>query len=138
LQGIYGGVTYAVTLAAVYRSCYFGLYDVTKGMANRWRCDSTSRSTLFKLANAQLSAILSSVAVYPFDVARRRLQMQNDVAPEMRTYRGMGDVLRRTYAEEGIMRGLYAGFSVNAVRSIGSAIVLAGYEALQERMESGG
>jgi hypothetical protein len=89
---------------------------------------------VLKLAYAQISAIFSSVALYPFDVARRRHLMQNDVAPEKRTYRGMGDVLRRMYAEEGLTRGLYAGFSVNAVRSIGSAIVLAGYEAIQEKM----
>ena len=70
-----------------------------------------------------------------FPLAHSKLGGSPKHLPESFFLRRSSYTLRRSrYAEEGLTRGLYAGFSVNAVRSIGSAIVLAGYEAIQEKM----
>ena len=75
------------------------------------------------------NAIIASAGIcYPFDTVRRRLQMQAEKPVEQHIYKGTTDCLKKIAAEEGIADGLYKGFFVNALRSVGGALVLVLYD----------
>lgn len=61
-----------------------------------------------------ISGALSASVVYPMNVLRTRLQAQGTVLHPA-TYRGVGDVARRTIQSEG-PRGLYKGLTPNLLK----------------------
>eukprot|EP00088_Acartia_fossae_P005349 TRINITY_DN1234_c0_g1_i6.p1 TRINITY_DN1234_c0_g1~~TRINITY_DN1234_c0_g1_i6.p1 ORF type:complete len:309 (-),score=35.35 TRINITY_DN1234_c0_g1_i6:1226-2152(-) len=78
-----------------------------------------------KLIAGGLAGALAQSICYPLDVARRRMQM------------GQGDrlisVLKNTYREHGISKGLYRGMSVNFVRSVPlNAVSFCVYESCKQ------
>jgi hypothetical protein len=78
-----------------------------------------SSGTIF-LCSA-LSKMTASIATYPHEVIRTRLQIQRNphsgVLADTRTYRGFVQTTVRIFRREG-WRGLYKGLSINLVRTI--------------------
>jgi len=80
-----------------------------------------------KLLCGGLAGALSQTISYPLDVARRKMQL--GVGGNMR------GVLVNTYNQEGVVRGLFRGMSVNYVRAIPmTAISFSVYESMKQLM----
>merc|ERR1712196_139406 len=79
-----------------------------------------------KFAVAQATAITAGYASYPFDTVRRRLQMQSNKPVEEWVYKGTADCFAKVAKEEGIT-AFFKGAGANALRTIGSALVLVLY-----------
>lgn len=75
-----------------------------------------------------LSKLAASVATYPSQVIRSRLQQRMD--SRVLKYSGIGDVMRKTMAREGV-RGFYRGLVPNVLRVMPqSAITFLVYESV--------
>jgi len=81
-------------------------------------------------AVAQVTAIAAGYASYPFDTVRRRLQMQSEKPPEQWRYKGTADCFSQIASKEGTT-AFFKGAGANALRTVGSALVLVLYAKLQ-------
>ena len=70
-------------------------------------------------------------ASYPFDTVRRRLQMQSEKPKEDWIYKGTGDCFAKILKEEG-PTAFFKGAGANALRTVGSALVLVLYGEIQK------
>lgn len=120
--GLYNGFGVSVAGIIPYRGVYFGLYDSLREK-NPWKNELTILGTLSKFAVAQTTAITAGYASYPFDTIRRRLQMQSEKPRDKWVYSGTFDCLSKILKDEGI-RALFKGAGANALRTVGSAMVL--------------
>merc|ERR1711988_770463 len=83
-----------------------------------------------KFACAQVTAITAGYASYPFDTVRRRLQMQSNKPVEEWLYKGTMDCFGKILANEGI-GAMFKGAGANALRTVGSALVLVLYDEIK-------
>ncbi|CAM9285043.1 unnamed protein product [Chrysoparadoxa australica] len=127
--GLYNGFGVSVTGIIPYRGVYFGLYD-TISSQNPYKADKGVMGFVSKFAIAQCVAIAAGYASYPFDTVRRRLQMQSEKPPEEWIYKGTMDCFKKVASEEGTA-ALFKGAGANALRTVGSALVLVLYDQLK-------
>lgn len=79
-----------------------------------------------KLLCGGLAGALAQTVSYPLDVARRRMQLGQFQG-------GMVEAVRETYRQNGIVKGLYRGLSVNYLRSVPLvAVTFSVYEVLKQ------
>merc|ERR1711918_85161 len=90
----------------------------------RKKCDLIGIAS--KFAIAQVTAISAGYASYPFDTVRRRLQMQSEKPVEEWIYKGTMDCFAKIMKEEGAA-AMFKGAGANALRTVGSALVLVLY-----------
>jgi len=128
-MGLYNGFGVSVAGIIPYRGVYFGLYDSLREK-NPWKRDLGVAGILSKFAVAQTTAIAAGYASYPFDTVRRRLQMQSEKPKDQWLYSGSFDCLTKILKEEG-SKALFKGAGANALRTVGSALVLVLYDQLQ-------
>lgn len=120
---LYSGVGISMTGAAIYCGLKFASYDLCKDICRRYLLPNPegSPSALHRAASGGLAGAVAQTFVYPFDVIRRRLQTGGAEArakyPD--TVRG----LWRLYSEEGFVRGLYRGCSLNYLKTIPNTTV---------------
>jgi len=137
--GLYNGFGVSVVGIIPYRGVYFGLFDSLKEM-NPYKKDLGVLGVASKFAVAQFTAITAGYASYPFDTVRRRLQMQSEKPPSEWLYKGTFDCFVKVAKEEGI-GGMFKGAGANALRTVGSALVLVLYDQgktiLAARKEAG-
>merc|ERR1712006_26043 len=110
---LYNGFGVSVAGIIPYRGVYFGMFDSLMGL-NPYGKQSDIIGLLSKFAIAQATAITAGYASYPFDTVRRRLQMQSEKPKE-----------------EGVP-ALFKGAGANALRTVGSALVLVLYGEIKE------
>jgi len=127
--GLYNGFGISVAGIIPYRGVYFGLYDSAKEM-NPYKKDTGIMGWVSKFGIAQSVAISAGYASYPFDTIRRRLQMQSEKPKEEWTYKGTTDCFKQIVKNEG-PAALFKGAGANALRTVGSAMVLVLYDQLQ-------
>jgi solute carrier family 25 (adenine nucleotide translocator) protein 4/5/6/31 len=127
--GLYNGFGVSVAGIIPYRGVYFGLYDSLREK-NPYKNDLGINGIVSKFLVAQSTAIAAGYASYPFDTIRRRLQMQSEKPKEQWVYKGTADCLGKIVAQEGT-RALFKGAGANALRTVGSAMVLVLYDQLQ-------
>jgi len=127
--GLYNGFGISVAGIIPYRGVYFGLYDSAKEM-NPYKKDTGIMGWVSKFGIAQSVAISAGYASYPFDTIRRRLQMQSEKPKEEWTYKGTSDCFKQIVKNEG-GAALFKGAGANALRTVGSAMVLVLYDQLQ-------
>merc|ERR1719218_566976 len=130
--GLYNGFGVSVMGIIPYRGVYFGLYD-TASSANPYKKDKGLMGILSKFAIAQCVAITAGYASYPFDTIRRRLQMQSEKPKEEWLYKGTTDCLAKICNDEGVT-ALFKGAGANALRTVGSALVLVLYDQIKTVM----
>jgi len=130
--GLYNGFGVSVAGIIPYRGVYFGMFDSLAGI-NPYRKDTGVIGLLSKFAIAQVTAITAGYASYPFDTIRRRLQMQSEKPKSEWLYSGTFDCLRKVMAEEGTT-ALFKGAGANALRTVGSALVLVLYGEIKTLM----
>jgi len=129
ILGLYNGFGVSVVGIIPYRGVYFGLYDSLREK-NPWKKDLGLVGIASKFAVAQTTAIVAGYASYPFDTVRRRLQMQSEKPKENWVYKGTMDCFAKVTKEEG-MSALFKGAGANALRTVGSALVLVLYDQIQ-------
>jgi len=127
--GLYNGFGISVAGIIPYRGVYFGLYDTAREM-NPYKKDTGIMGVTSKFAIAQSVAITAGYASYPFDTIRRRLQMQSERPKEEWTYKGTTDCFSKILKEEG-GAAFFKGAGANALRTVGSAMVLVLYDQFQ-------
>jgi solute carrier family 25 (adenine nucleotide translocator) protein 4/5/6/31 len=126
---LYNGFGVSVTGIIPYRGVYFGLYDTFSSM-NPYKSDFGVIGFVSKFAVAQASAIAAGYASYPFDTVRRRLQMQSEKPKDKWLYKGTMDCFSKIAKDEGIA-SMFKGAGANALRTVGSALVLVLYDTFQ-------
>jgi len=126
---LYNGFGVSVAGIIPYRGVYFGMYDSLREK-NPWKKDNGPVGIISKFAVAQTTAITAGYASYPFDTVRRRLQMQSEKPKEQWVYKGTFDCFAKVWRDEG-MRALFKGAGANALRTVGSALVLVLYDQFQ-------
>ena len=131
-MGLYNGFSVSVMGIIPYRGVYFGMYDSLAGI-NPYRKDKTILGLASKFAIAQATAITAGYASYPFDTIRRRLQMQSEKPKDQWLYKGTADCFAKILKEEG-MNALFKGAGANALRTVGSALVLVLYGEVKEML----
>lgn len=127
--GLYNGFGVSVAGIIPYRGVYFGMYDSLAGI-NPYRKDKGPIGLASKFAIAQTTAITAGYASYPFDTIRRRLQMQSEKPKSEWYYSGTVDCFYKILKDEG-GRALFKGAGANALRTVGSALVLVLYDEVK-------
>jgi len=128
--GLYNGFGVSVAGIIPYRGVYFGVNDSLLGS---FRPDSSIVGILTKFAIAQTAAISAGYASYPFDTIRRRLQMQSELPKDKWLYKGTADCFFKIMKDEGTT-ALFKGAGANALRTVGSALVLVLYGEIKAAM----
>jgi len=129
ILGLYNGFGVSVAGIIPYRGVYFGLYDSLREK-NPWKRDYGVMGIISKFAVAQATAIAAGYASYPFDTVRRRLQMQSEKPKDKWVYTGTFDCFTKILKNEGTT-ALFKGAGANALRTVGSALVLVLYDQMQ-------
>ena len=129
---LYNGFGVSVAGIIPYRGVYFGMYDSLCGI-NPYRKDSGLVGLASKFAIAQATAITAGYASYPFDTIRRRLQMQSEKPKAEWIYSGTMHCLTKIMKDEGTT-ALFKGAGANALRTVGSALVLVLYGEIKQMM----
>jgi len=128
-RALYNGFTVSVIGIIPYRGVYFGMYDSISEL-NPYRKAGGIVALGSKFAVAQTTAITAGYASYPFDTIRRRLQMQSNKPRSEWLYNGMGDAASKIVKNEGVT-ALFKGAGANALRTVGSAMVLVLYDEIK-------
>jgi len=126
---LYNGFGISVAGIIPYRGTYFGLYDSFSSM-NPYKKDTGILGFASKFAVAQCVAITAGYTSYPFDTVRRRLQMQSEKPKEEWTYKGTTHCFTKILKDEGFT-AFFKGAGANALRTVGSALVLVLYDQIQ-------
>jgi solute carrier family 25 (adenine nucleotide translocator) protein 4/5/6/31 len=130
--GLYNGFGVSVAGIIPYRGVYFGMYDSLAGI-NPFKKETGIVGLASKFAIAQATAITAGYASYPFDTIRRRLQMQSEKPKSEWLYSGTVNCLTKILKEEGTS-ALFKGAGANALRTVGSALVLVMYGEIKALM----
>jgi len=126
---LYNGFGVSVIGIIPYRGVYFGMYDSLREK-NPWKKDKGLLGLASKFSIAQFTAIVAGYASYPFDTVRRRLQMQSNKPKEEWLYKGTLDCFVKVSQKEGIL-AFFKGAGANALRTVGSALVLVLYDQVK-------
>eukprot|EP00164_Ancoracysta_twista_P001022 GFYU01001332.1.p1 GENE.GFYU01001332.1~~GFYU01001332.1.p1 ORF type:complete len:306 (+),score=114.89 GFYU01001332.1:30-947(+) len=129
IRGLYNGFGVSVIGIIPYRGVYFGLYDSLREK-NPYKNEGGAIGLASKFAVAQFTAISAGYASYPFDTVRRRLQMQSEKPKSEWVYKGTSDCFSKILKDEG-MNALFKGAGANALRTVGSALVLVLYDEIK-------
>nr|AAI53798.1 LOC100126647 protein [Xenopus laevis] len=132
ILGLYNGFGVSVAGIIPYRGVYFGMYDSLREK-NPYKKDTGIIGLASKFAVAQFTAICAGYASYPFDTIRRRLQMQSEKPKEQWLYKGTVDCFGKIMKNEGVT-AMFKGAGANALRTVGSAMVLVLYDQLKAIM----
>merc|ERR1712022_22078 len=133
VMSLYNGFGVSVIGIIPYRGVYFGLYDTARE-ANPYKKDKGIMGILSKFCIAQAVAITAGYASYPFDTVRRRLQMQSEKPVEEWIYKGTMDCFVKIAKEEGAA-AMFKGAGANALRTVGSALVLVLYGEIKAMLK---
>jgi len=127
---LYNGFGISVIGIIPYRGVYFGMFD-TLNQLNPYKEGNSIISLAARFFCAQTTAIVAGYASYPFDTVRRRLQMQSEKPREQWLYKSTLDCFGQVQKNEGT-RAFFKGAGANALRTVGSALVLVLYESLRQ------
>mmetsp|Transcript_80467 Transcript_80467/g.157271 ORF Transcript_80467/g.157271 Transcript_80467/m.157271 type:complete len:299 (+) Transcript_80467:51-947(+) len=135
VKNLYGGFGVSVVGIVPFRGTYFGVNDTLAEMnPYQKRRDLTGLAS--KFLQAQTAAICAAYVSYPFDTVRRRLQMQSNKPKEEWLYKSTMECFSKIASEEGT-GAFFKGAGANALRTVGSALVLVGYGELMTMMGAG-
>ncbi|KAJ2903539.1 putative solute carrier family 25 member 42 protein [Zalerion maritima] len=113
---LYRGIVPTVAGVAPYVGLNFMTYDfVRKSLTPE---GDKNPSSIRKLAAGAISGAVAQTCTYPFDVLRRRFQI-NTMSGMGYQYKSIGDALRVIVKEEGV-RGLYKGIVPNLLKVVPS------------------
>ncbi|MCO5574171.1 hypothetical protein L7F22_027953 [Adiantum nelumboides] len=112
LPSLIGMIPYAgIDLAA---------YETLKNMSRQWLPEKHEPGPLVQLCCGMVSGALGATCVYPLQLVRTRLQAQQ--MNSATRYKGMVDVFKRTFREEGL-RAFYKGLLPNLLKVVPAASI---------------
>ena len=130
-RALYRGISPTLGGVAPYTGLKFGCYGLAKSVA----CGligAESEEELPAWARAVAGAAAGSIAltfVYPFDVVRRRFQTHPGPEPYAKSVTA---AFQNIYKQEGVVRGLYRGLSLNYLKTIPNvAIYMSLYDVIK-------
>lgn len=132
VMSLYNGFGVSVIGIIPYRGVYFGMFDSLMGI-NPYGKEKGFIGLASKFTIAQITAITAGYASYPMDTVRRRLQMQSEKPKAEWLYKGTLDCFAKVAKEEGVT-ALFKGAGANALRTVGSALVLVLYGEIKNLM----
>ncbi|KAK4526452.1 hypothetical protein GAYE_SCF24G4368 [Galdieria yellowstonensis] len=136
IYGLYRG-TLAAMLGALGAMVQFPIYEAVKNSTSNNTCFDNAASVsskwndispqLSRIALASgVSSLLSSMTVYPLEVIRSRIQVQD--AQTRNSYRGIVDCISKMLRQEGVL-AFYKGMGTSLLRTVPSGIIsLSSYE----------
>lgn len=133
VRALYSGAGVSMTGAAIYCGVKFASYDISKSLCRRHLLPDPDGppSALHRAFSGGLAGVFAQTFVYPFDVLRRRLQTGGAAAKAK--YPGTVRGLWRLYSEEGFVRGLYRGCSLNYIKTVpNTTVYLALFDLLRD------
>ncbi len=143
VAGLYKGLLPSLLLVS-HGAIQFAVYEELKSLAQSFskqqqsggpqqRHKGRTLSPAEVTAFGALSKLAASLATYPSQVVRSRLQQRMDT--RMLQYRGLADVVRKTMAREGV-RGFYRGLVPNMLRVMPqSALTFLVYESVMRQLD---
>jgi len=131
--GLYNGFGVSVVGIIPFRGAYFGVNDTLNGI-NPYQKDRDARGIASKFGCAQTAALVAAYVSYPFDTVRRRLQMQSEKPKEQWVYKSTGHCFTKILKDEGFT-AYFKGAGANALRTVGSALVLVLYGEIKEMLK---
>jgi solute carrier family 25 iron transporter 28/37 len=132
LRGFYAGYTTTLTMNIPYTAVYFASYESLKKTITKGKSKS-EHTTLDHLISGAGAGILSAGFTNPLDVAKTRLQTQDDAG---KAYKGMLDAVHRIWKEEGMV-GLLQGIKPRMLfHSCAAAICWGTYEFMKKILSS--
>jgi len=132
VMSLYNGFGISVIGIIPFRGTYFGVNDTLNGI-NPYQKESGFVGLASKFACAQTAALAAAYASYPFDTVRRRLQMQSEKPQSEWLYKGTLDCFGKILKDEGAA-AMFKGAGANALRTVGSALVLVLYGEIKVMM----
>lgn len=129
--GLYNGFGVSVAGIIPYRGVYFGMFDTLNDMNPYGKSTNAAARLISTFVVAQVTAISAGYASYPMDTVRRRLQMQSEKPKEEWTYKGTIDCFGKIMKNEGFT-AFFKGAGANALRTVGSALVLVLYGEIKK------
>jgi len=129
---LYNGFGVSVVGIIPFRGTYFGVNDTLNGL-NPFQKDATLVGLGSRFLCAQTAALAAAYVSYPFDTVRRRLQMQSEKPRADWKYSGTIDCFGKIMSEEG-PAAFFKGAGANALRTVGSALVLVLYGEIKKIM----
>jgi len=132
VMSLYNGFGISVIGIIPFRGTYFGVNDTLNGI-NPYQKESGFVGLASKFACAQTAALAAAYASYPFDTVRRRLQMQSEKPQSEWLYKGTMDCFAKILKDEGFA-AMFKGAGANALRTVGSALVLVLYGEIKVMM----
>lgn len=137
VHGLFKGLGPSL-LGLTHVAVQFPLYEGAKQWCANRRQVSTSELTMWEILICSASSkIAASVAAYPHEVLRTRLQDQRhprDAEHPSRRYQGFAETSRQIFRAEGV-RGFYRGMTTNLPRvTVSCAITFTSYEMLMRLM----
>ncbi|EFA84323.1 exocyst complex subunit 6 [Heterostelium album PN500] len=118
VRAFYRGFGLSATSGFVYRATFFGGYDSAKELL---LSDPKNANILQSWAIAQVVTTVAGIASYPFDMVRRRMQMQS--YRKDNRYTGAVDCYKKIVKNEGAST-LFRGAFTNSIRNSGAALAL--------------
>lgn len=144
LAGLYRGITPTVLAMIPYGGCNFYMFERLKHLCvsvapgvtcyrHREDSDKLTLNVPAKLLCGGVAGAIGQTAIYPLDVARRRMQLAMTSRETLIYSESFLQTLALTYRSHGVIRGLYRGMSVNYIRAIPMvAVSFCTYELLKQ------
>ena len=132
---LYSGISATFLGVAPYSGLKFASYEAIKGFLGNWlSLDEAELKPWQRVGAGAVAGLLAQTAVYPFDVVRRRMQMHEG---KQRLYASPMHALATIAREEGIVRGLYRGLSLNYLKTMPNvAIYMSLYDIIKMHLIS--
>jgi solute carrier family 25 protein 16 len=147
VRALYRGFVPTLCGMAPYAGFSFYCFEMIKFLCMKyipnWTCKKLERNTgglvltvPAKLLSGGLAGAVAQSFSYPFDVTRRRMQLAMMHPDTAKFGMGMVSTLKLIYTENGIVRGLYRGMSINYLRAIPMvAVSFSTYELLKQALK---
>lgn len=142
ISGLYRGITPTILAMIPYGGCNFYMFERLKHWCVYYlptmTCYRASNDKLVlnvpsKLLCGGIAGAIGQTAIYPLDVARRRMQLAMTSSETAIYSESFLQTLVITYRSHGIIRGLYRGMSVNYIRAVPMvAVSFCTYELLKQ------
>lgn len=102
-------------------SAFEAFEKLNNSQETKFKAKKDDTALIYKLFNrfgaSTLSLLIAQAVCYPFDTVKRRMQLNGSIGHK-NIYRNDFDCFKKVLKDEGAIKGLYAGFSVNLVRCI--------------------
>ncbi|OXA43624.1 graves disease carrier protein homolog [Folsomia candida] len=147
IRALYRGFTPTIFGMIPYAGLSFYCFESFKYLCMKylpdWTCKSCSANTgglvlmvPYKLLCGGVAGAVAQTFSYPLDVTRRRMQLAMTSEHTKKFGMGMIPTLKIIYEENGVMRGLYRGMSINYLRAIPMvAVSFSTYELVKQMLQ---